>query len=172
MPPSTSMLNWAPVSRLRRNHALEHATLAILGVKLPHAHLAGYSDPQGFWILGDVSTADLMEAVAQAIGRLRAGERALAVHPRCGTNFVAAGMIGGFAAWLAMLFTGRSFRRKLERLPVVITVVTAGLIASQTVGPLLQEKLTTNPDPGTLEITGINLLRRGGVPIHRIQTRV
>jgi hypothetical protein len=36
----------------RRNHALEHATMHILAAKYPEQHLAGHSNPTGFFILG------------------------------------------------------------------------------------------------------------------------
>ncbi len=42
---------WNPALRVRRNHALEHATLQILTEK-KHPHtLAGLSDTRGFWYL-------------------------------------------------------------------------------------------------------------------------
>ena len=44
------------VRRVRQNHALEHATIAVLqesGVRLP---LAGYSTSGGFFIFGKAST--------------------------------------------------------------------------------------------------------------------
>ena len=33
---------FAPISRIRRNHALEHATLHVLAYKYPQKNLAGY----------------------------------------------------------------------------------------------------------------------------------
>ena len=68
------------VSRVRRNHGLEHATLHILSQRYPKRSLAGHSDTGGFWILGDVSIEDVYEAVEEALSRLRNGEKHLAVH--------------------------------------------------------------------------------------------
>jgi hypothetical protein len=70
-------------SRVRRNHGLEHATLHVLAEHLPRVNLAGHSDPNGFWIVGDVSTEDVIDAAAEALRRLKEGEHELAVHPVC-----------------------------------------------------------------------------------------
>ena len=82
------------VSRIRRNHALEHATLSILGRKTAQLSAAGYSDTSGFFIIGNVSTDQLREATTEALHRLQAGEAHLAIHPFCGTNFAAASAPG------------------------------------------------------------------------------
>ena len=114
-----------PVSRIRRNHALEHATLQILAQKDPGRRMAGYSDSSGFWVMGDLSLEDLQLAVDEAQARLRAGKSRLAIHPFCGTNFVATGAVAGSLAWLGML-GGRGLRDKLDRWPMVISLVTVG----------------------------------------------
>ena len=44
------------VSRIRRNHGLEHATIHILSKKFPGARLIGHSDARGFWLVGDLTT--------------------------------------------------------------------------------------------------------------------
>src|SRR5512141_1408005 len=92
----------SPLSRLQRNHGLEHATLHVLADGDPHLSLAGHSDLGGFWILGNVETDTLRSAVQEALERMRNGEHNLAVHPNCGTNFVATGALAGLAAWSGM----------------------------------------------------------------------
>ena len=84
-------------SRIRRNHGLEHATLHVLAQRHPKISMAGHSNATGFWLLGDVDTEDLSDAIEEALRRMRSGERNLAVHPNCGTNFVSAGTIAGLA---------------------------------------------------------------------------
>jgi len=54
-----TILDFPLVSRIRRNHGLEHATLNILSQRFPNQTLAGYSVPAGFYILGDVPTAQV-----------------------------------------------------------------------------------------------------------------
>jgi hypothetical protein len=165
------LLNWAPVSRVRRNHALEHATLQVLGRLNPRRPLAGYSDLNGFWILGNVSTEELQTAVDEALARLRAGERGLVIHPNCGTNFATAGLLAGSAAWLAMLGSGSSLRKKLERWPLVVLLVTFAIIAAQPLGLQFQARYTTQAEVGALQVTEIVRFRRGGAEMHRVSTR-
>ncbi len=164
------LLNTPPVSRVRRNHGLEHATLNVLSQKFSHLILAGHSDLNGFWIIGEVPTADLEEAVAQALARMQAGEHDLAIHANCGTNFVAAGLVAGLVAWLSMLGSGRKLGQKLERLPLVISFTTLALVFAQPLGPLLQARVTTSGEPGELRIKEIIVTHQGPFKAHHILT--
>jgi hypothetical protein len=167
----TDLLNWGPVSSVRRNHALEHATINLLSKKMPGTSLAGYSDWRGFWIFGDVDTEELQITIDEALARLHQGESNLAIHANCGTNFVTAGFLVGTAAWLGMIGSGSGFRRKLDRWPLVISLVTTTLILSQPLGPIVQARLTTESKPGRLQVTQIMRYQRNGMPAHRVSTR-
>lgn len=166
----SSILETPTVSRVRRNHGLEHATLTLLAPKYPHVPLAGHSDTGGFWILGAASTEDIRAAAEQALARMRAGEHILAVHPNCGTNLVTAGVMAGAAAWLGMVGSRRG-QDQWDRLPVSIMLATLALLLAQPIGPRLQASVTTSGDPGDLEISAIRMEERGGIQAHRIETR-
>ena len=159
------------ISRVRRNHALEHATLQVLAEKFHSGRYAGYSTFNGFWVLGQVDIEELQRAVEEAQKRLRAGERRLAVHPNCGTNFAFAGLAAGLAAWLAMLGAGNSLRRKIDRLPLVASLSTLALILTYPLGATIQERFTTDANLGDLHVVQIDRFERGGMPIHRVVTR-
>jgi hypothetical protein len=159
------------LSRIRRNHGLEHATLHILSERLPRTAMAGHSDLGGFWLLGNVPTEAVQSAVEEALNRLRAGEKYLAVHPNCGTNFAVSGTIAGLAGALALLGAGRSWRDKVERLPLAASLATIGLIVAQPLGLLVQERITTSGEPGDLEIVEVIPSPRGRVMAHHITTR-
>jgi hypothetical protein len=165
-----SVINWGPASRVRRNHALEHATIQVLTTTHPGMRLAGLSDVLGFWILGDVDIEALADATEEARKRLNDGESALAIHPNCGTNLATAGMIGGFFAWLSMLGVGKSWRERLDRLPVVLTLVTMGLVIAQPLGPKLQKHVTTEANLGDLHVTGIHCYPEMRPPAYRVMT--
>ena len=90
------------ISRIRRNHAIEHATVSLLmarGIKPP---LGGYSTAGGFLIIGGVTLEEVSEATLEALGRLKGGESGLAVSPFCGTNLVTGALLAGAAAALVM----------------------------------------------------------------------
>lgn len=165
------ILSIPPLLRTRRNHALEHATLQVLTQKDPKRRLAGYSGPDGFWVLGEIDLETLQQGVEEAQTRLRAGERNLAVHPHCGTNFVTTGAVAGTFAWLGMLGTRRGLRDKLDRLPILMMLVTLAMIMAQPLGPRMQEKFTTEPDLGDLQVTQIMRYQRQNTPLHKVSTR-
>jgi hypothetical protein len=167
----TDILELPIISHIRRNHGLEHATLHTLANHLPNSMLMGHSDIGGFWIIGDVPPEMLHTAVQEAIVRLRAGERQLAIHPNCGTNYATAGVLAGLAGASAMLGSGKRMQDKLARLPFAAALATIALIISQPLGLLLQARVTTSGDPGSLEVTAISHKQRGRMTIHRVQTR-
>lgn len=165
-----TLLSAFPVSRIRRNHGLEHATLHILSERFPKTSLAGHSDMGGFWVLGNVSTEDVQAAVEEGLHRMRNGEHNLAVHPNCGTNFVTAGTFAGVAASVAMFGVGRRFRDKLERVPLAASLATLALMFAQPMGLLIQERVTTSGIPDKMEIVDILPTRRGRIMAHRVIT--
>jgi len=158
------------MSRIRRNHGLEHATLNILSQRFPSRPLAGYSTPGGFFILGDVPTEELREAVFQALVRMGNGEHTLALHAGCGTNYVVSGFVAGGLAWLGMAGT-KSKRDLVERLPLAIALAILGVIVSQPLGPVIQQRLTTSGDPGPMSIVDVFPVRFGRLSLHRVVTR-
>ncbi len=165
------LLNLPILSRVRRNHGLEHATLHLLARRHPGKKLAGYSDFNGFWLVGDLTMEQVKDGVFEALRRLRAGEAQLAVHPNCGTNFATAGSLSGFAGVLGMWRAGSRKRDKLERIPLVISLATLALIFAQPLGLAVQRHLTTSGVPEGLEVVEIIPTRRGRVNAFRVLTR-
>ena len=165
--PLKAFLNLPLVSRVRRNHGLEHATLHVLAKKYPNKKMAGHSDFSGFWLLGDIPSDD----VQSALHRMNNGEQDLAVHPNCGTNLVAAGTMAGMAGLMGMLGVGNRKRDKLERLPLVATLATLALMLAQPLGPFMQKHVTTSGTPESLQVVEIIPTRRGRVMAHRVVTQ-
>ena len=78
---------------LRRNHALEHATIVVMMEREPGRRLNGFSTEEGFFVQGVRSLEEVESAAREALGRLRGGEKGLAVHRNCGTTIVAANLL-------------------------------------------------------------------------------
>lgn len=152
---------------VRRNHALEHATLKILSPKYPARPLGGHSNPTGFMILGDVHRDDLRAAADEALERLRAGERDLAIHPGCGTNYAVSGLLAGSLAWFGLSGKG-AWHKKLWRIPFVLPLAVLVWGLSKPLGPALQAKVTTEADIGNLQIISVEMIRPS---LHRVVTR-
>ena len=119
---------------------MEHATIGLLleegNVKPP---IAGYATPFGFFVLGKVNSNHLNEAVRTAIRRLQDGEADLAVSPFCGTNLLVAATL----ASLCVIITIRG-NSPIKKLPAAISSTLLGLVASQPIGRLIQQHVTTN----------------------------
>ncbi|MGD0752233.1 MAG: DUF6391 domain-containing protein [Anaerolineales bacterium] len=165
-----TILDLPILSRIRRNHGLEHATISLLSQRFPYRRMAGYSFPGGFFLLGDVPTDQVREVVAQALSRMNNGEHYLAIHPNCGTNFAVSGLVAGLLAWLGMA-GAKTKRDQLARLPLVITLATLGVILSVPLGPQVQKHITTSGDPQGLSIVDIFPIRFGRFSLHRVITR-
>ncbi len=159
------------VERIRRNHGLEHATIHVLTQRNPYLSLVGYSDWRGFSIYGQVETEQLQQAVQEALARLRAGERHLAIHHRCGTVLATTGILSGLAAFLVMGLSPSKSRFRWSSLPDALTAATAAVVLAQPIGLLLQQHVTTTGDVGNLKIGRIYREDRTSVPLHRIETR-
>ena len=168
-----SLDNQNPFSLIRKNHALEHATLHVLTKnKIPTGRLFGYSGLNGIWIVGTVSTESLTEAVQEALLRLKQGERSLAIHPNCGTNVATTGLLAGLAAWVSMIGVKKGIRSWFKRFPTVVTLVSLAILAAQPMGPRVQEVITTDPQVASLRV--LQVTRYDGVflPVHRISTQL
>lgn len=158
------------ISRIRRNHALEHATIHLLNRRQAHLSLVGRSDWGGFTIYGPVDTADLRQAAAEALQRLQAGETELAVHSRCGTVLATTGILTALASFLAISLDGSGKRFRWSSIPAAMLAATGAAILAQPVGLMLQEQFTTNSDPGQLEIRDIRFHSTGNLIVHRVDT--
>lgn len=155
------------IARTRRSHALEHATIQLLSSRRPTGALTGRSTPDGFYIYGAISTPEIQSAVEEALSRLRGGARHLAIHSRCGTNLVTAGLLAGLVSFLTML--PGSDRSRRERLPLVLLFVTLTLFLTQPLGPLVQQHVTTEADLSTTTIASITRFSMGRIPVHRVR---
>ncbi len=162
-----SLLQSPVIDRTRRNHGLEHATISLLGLRR-RVSLAGRSTPNGFYIYGDVGVDEIASAADEALRRMRGGERELAVHPHCGTNYVTAGLAAASAALLAFVGT-RDTRERLDRLPVAASLATLALIAAQPLGLALQRTVTTSADVRDMQVVEVRV-STGPVRTHFVET--
>jgi hypothetical protein len=151
---------------VRRNHALEHATIAVLLAKVgPNTRLVGRASGDGFYIYGKVPTDKIRESAAEALARLKRGESQLAISPLCGTNLAVAGILAGLASLLAL-----GSRSRLQRLPSVLTAAVVAVVGAQPLGRLVQRHVTTSPDVQGLEIVAVTTAGHALAPLHKVKT--
>lgn len=155
------------IGETRRNHALEHATIHILSDRFPGRSMAGHSNPTGFFLIGHLPTDGVREAVSEALSRLQNGEHQLAIHEGCGTNYVVTGGLAALFAFMGMSGT-KSNRERWERVPLVMALSILAFMIGRPLGPLLQMRVTTQPDPGGMMVVDVYPVAEN---VHRIVTK-
>lgn len=153
-----NILETEPIGRIRRNHGIEHATVHVLAEWDSQIQLVGRADSKGFNIYGDVDDDTLAAATVEALDRMKNGEGNLAVHPRCGTQLVVAGLLTAAAAFIAL---GR--RPRLSRLPDAIVATTLAALVAQPLGLTVQRTITTSPDVFNARYSGITPKKLGNI---------
>jgi hypothetical protein len=134
---------------LRRNHALEHATIIVMLEREPGRKLSGYSTDDGFFVQGVRSLEEVEGATREALRRLRDGEKGLAVHRNCGTTLVAANLLA------AIFFLGAFGLGLYMQWPLYLLILGSVVLAFALRVPLsllLQRFVTTDADLTNAEI--------------------
>ena len=146
------MDNPSIITKIKRNHGLEHATIHVLSRRNKNLSMVGRSDMGGFTLYGTVETTEVHQAVQEALERLRGGEAKLAVHPRCGTVLATTGILTGLAAFLAVGLDNSASKERFRwaSFPAAILAATVAAIVAQPLGLFLQENYTTTANPGNL----------------------
>jgi len=134
---------------LRRNHALEHATIVVMMERQPGRKLSGFSTDEGFFVQGVRSTQEVERAAREALRRLRGGERGLAIHRNCGTTIVAANLLA------AVFFLGALGIGLYLQWPLYLLILGSVILAFVLRVPLslfLQRFVTTDADLTNAEV--------------------
>ena len=134
---------------LRRNHALEHATIAVMMEKEPGRKFNGFSTDDGFFVQGVRSIGEVDSAAREALRRLRAGERKLAVHRNCGTTIVAANLLAA-VFFLGALVLGLYLGWDVYLL--ILGGIVLSLLLRVPLSLFLQRFVTTNADLSNAEV--------------------
>ena len=149
---------------LRRNHALEHATIVVMMEREPGRRFNGFSTDEGFFVQGVRSTEEVDSAAREALRRLRAGEKKLAVHRNCGTTIVAANLLAAIFFLIALgvgLYLGGNLLYLL-----ILGGVILSLVLRVPLSLLLQRFVTTDADLSNAEVGWVEPARpqdmRGG----------
>jgi hypothetical protein len=154
------------LNAVRRNHGLEHATVAVLFERQGPQRIAGRASGDGFFIIGKVDRKVLDECAHEALHRMQHGQPGLAVSPLCGTNIAVTGLFTAAAALMA-----RRRAEEQQRSDGFMSAVTAAMIAvvaAQPAGRWLQQFVTTSGEVDELAIVETRQLFPG---IKKVFTR-
>src|SRR5918999_1431614 len=134
---------------LRRNHALEHATIVVMMEREPGRKFNGFSTDDGFFVQGVRSTEEVDGAAREALRRLRAGEKKLAVHRNCGTTIVAANLL---AALFFLGALGVGLYLGWDVYLLVLGGIVLSLVLRVPLSLFLQRFVTTDGDLSNAEV--------------------
>jgi hypothetical protein len=134
---------------LRRNHALEHATIVVMMEREPGRKFNGFSNDDGFFVQGVRSTDEVDGAAREALRRLCAGEKKLAIHRNCGTTIVAANLLAA-VFFLGALGVGLYLDWNLYLL--ILGGILLSLVLRVPLSLLLQRFVTTDADLSNAEV--------------------
>ena len=155
-----------PLSRLRKHHAIEHATANVLFAKRGRpAGVLGLSDLGGFHLIGPYTPDEVRTAAKEALERLRKGERKLALTDLCGTNIVTT---AAFATTAVLLAAGRA---RWSAYPTAVSAAILAIVASAPAGRWLQRTVTTDPTVKGLSVATVDELPHPGKG-HHLRVRV
>jgi len=144
------IINIAKNKAIRRNHALEHATINVLekyaGGRLP---LSGLAQKNGFIISGTQDPNLVVEAAQEGLSFLKKGECQLAIHRNCGTSIAIANFLAALLFLIFLIQTGH-----FSIFAIVIALLLANLLGPY-LGKFIQKYFTTSCDVEDLEIVGI-----------------
>jgi len=147
---------------LRRNHALEHATIAVMMEREPGRKFNGFSNDDGFHVQGVRSLEEVDAAAREALNRLKSGEKGLAIHRNCGTTIVAANLLAAvaFIGVIAVgLFMGMSLGLNFYLL--LVAGMLGSLLLRVPLSLFLQRFVTTEQDLTNAEVGWVEPAKPG-----------
>ncbi len=158
-------------NRIRRNHALEHATINLLTHRYPSAKILGVSGPGGFTLYTSLDAEKVNQMVPQALTSLQHGLTDLVYHENCGTNLVMTATLTTAATLLGLQAHRRlTLRRFVELLPQAILFNVLALLVAAPISRWVQTRVTTMRDLSDTEIVSIDAERRGALQRVRVRT--
>lgn len=131
---------------LRKNHAMEHATINVLEKDYGYNNLAGYAVEEGYYIIGMNNIINVEQAARKGLMLMKNGRKNLAIHRRCGTSLTVANFLSAIIFLGLLIFTGY-----FSILSMIIAIVISQLVGPF-LGEIVQKKFTTTPEVEEMEI--------------------
>ena len=139
---------------IRKNHSLEHATVNVMEeIYGRPLRIGGLAHDNGFSISGpDLPMPyEVLAATREGQMRMAAGEKSLALHPRCGTSIAAANFLFSLVFIIVLIRYNH-----LSFLNAAGSFLVANLLAKP-FGRSVQRWFTTHPDVGNVQVLGIEV---------------
>ena len=131
---------------LRKNHALEHATVNVLEQEYGYTNLKKYATNEGFYIMGSNNTIEIKSAARRGLALMKNGKSNLAIHNHCGTSIIVANFISAIIFLLLLFYSGH-----FSIFYMIIAILLSHLLGPY-FGKIVQQYFTTTPEVDEMEI--------------------
>ncbi len=140
----------AKSKNIRRNHAIEHATINVLEQSAGYQlNISGLSQEDGFYIAGIENPEIVERAAIRGLDLLKQGHCYLAIHRRCGTDIALANFVTALI-FIVLLFSTRT----ISILNIILALLLSNFI-SPYLGDYVQKYFTTSCEVKNTEIIGL-----------------
>jgi hypothetical protein len=156
-----SLVQIATNRLVKRNHALEHATVNVLEERYGTSRVAGYAQRDGFRLVAPrpIPAEIVLQAAQEGLDRLQRGERKLAIHTRCGTSLLVSNFLFSLL-FIVLLVAAHRFS-----LGTILLAILLAFIISKPLGMMVQKYLTTSTDVKNLYISDIDVEYQSTHPV-------
>ena len=159
-------MNLTFINKVRRNHAIEHATVAVMAEQGLQGFIAGYATNNGFWLFSKAPKPEVKIATLNALERLYKGENSLSVSKNCGTNIALTVIMTDLLFQLYRRIT----KSKSPDLGPRILIAAASIAISNPLGLKIQQYFTTLSDVKQVRIVGVDTYKLGKMFLHKVHT--
>tara|TARA_B100000686_G_scaffold1981_1_gene2204 strand:- start:207 stop:734 length:528 start_codon:yes stop_codon:yes gene_type:complete len=151
---------------IRRNHAIEHATVSILTEQISKSAVIGFAVPSGFIIYSKSSKDEILSAANNGLNLMKTGDSEISISQFCGTNLVVAALLTGVSTVLLSKILGKKSKNILN----ITNGFLLSALLSKPIGRIVQKYVTTDPNVKHIQIKNSRSLRVGTSYLHFIST--
>ena len=151
---------------IRRNHAIEHATVSILTEQKGKSAVLGFAIPSGFIIYSKSNKDEIVSAANHGLKLMKSGISDISISQFCGTNLVVAALLTG----VSTVLLGKILGKKSKNILNITNGFLLSALLSKPIGRIVQKYVTTDPNVKNIQIENSRSLKVGTFYIHFIST--
>jgi hypothetical protein len=151
---------------VRRNHAIEHATVSILNEQKIKPTVLGLAIPSGFIICSKSNKDEIISAANYGLKLMKSGVTEVSISQFCGTNLVVMALLTG----VSTVLLGRIPGTKPKNVLNITTGFLLSALISKPIGQIVQKYVTTDSNVKNIQIKNSLSLNIGTFYIHCIST--
>ena len=151
---------------IRRNHAIEHATVSILTEQISKSAVVGFAVPSGFIIYSKSGKDEILSAANNGLNLMKSGDSEISISQFCGTNLVVAALLTG----VSTIILGKICGKKSKNILNIANGFVLSALLSKPIGRIVQKYVTTDSSVQNIQIKNGRSLKIGSFYIHFIST--